>query len=213
MQQRQTEGPPPSAEGGEDEASDATLLERFCAGDGDAATQLYRRYAQPLRAVVLARFSPQLAPRLDVDDVLQSVFRSFFRTAATGVYRVPAGEDLWRLLLTIALNKVRAQGVFHQAAKRDVRATTSLDGAIDLLPGKQDEAARIFLQLALEEALSRLPPQHRVAVELRLQGYEVAAIAQRTGRARRTVERTLQQAQAQLIGLFGERPQKARPED
>ena len=29
-----------------------------------------------------------------------------------------------------------------------------------------------------------------------------AAIAQQTGRARRTVERMLQQAQAQLIGLF-----------
>jgi hypothetical protein len=39
-------------------------------------------------------------------------------------------------------------------------------------------------------------------IELRLQGHEVAAIAEQTGRSRRTVERNLQQALARLSALF-----------
>src|SRR3954470_2701126 len=107
--------------------SDRSLLRRLCGGDEEAATQLYHKYARRLHALVQARCSSHLASRLDAEDIVQSVFRSFFRVANTGVYDAPAGEDLWKLLLTIALNKVRTQGVYHRAAKRDVTMTTSLD--------------------------------------------------------------------------------------
>ena len=46
---------------------------------------------------------------------------SFFRKAGSGDYEVPHGEDLWKLFLVMALNKVRAKGAFHRAAKRDIR--------------------------------------------------------------------------------------------
>jgi RNA polymerase sigma-70 factor (ECF subfamily) len=141
---------------------------------------------------------------LDVEDVVQSVFRSFFRAANQGVYEVPDGKDLWLLLGTIALNKIRAQGEFHRAAKRDVRLTTSL-GFQDSPAAAQvwkDEAADTFLHLAIEEALEKLPLQQRAIVEFRLQGYEVADIARQVGRAKRTVERSLQQALAALRALF-----------
>jgi len=187
-----------------DSPSDNSLLRRFCAGDEEAATRLYHKYAQRLRALVQARCSSQLASRLDADDIVQSAFRSFFRVASTGVYDVPAGEDLWKLLLTIALNKVRTQGVFHRAAKRDVAMTTSLDveGVDQDIPARPDDLEETFLRMALEEALEKLPPQQRTMVELRLQGHDVVAIARQTGRAKRTVERNLQQALARLSALF-----------
>ena len=68
----------------------------------------------------MRRGRPGLASRVDPEDIVQSVFRSFFQRAITDAYSVPAGQDLWKLLLTIALNKVRSQGVYHRAAKRDV---------------------------------------------------------------------------------------------
>src|SRR5262249_12633917 len=137
-------------------------------------------------------------------DIVQSVFRSFFRVANTGVYDVPAGEDLWRLLLTIALSKVRAQVEFHRAAKRDVRVTVSLDaeGAGAYLRARQDDQEDAFLRMALDEALAALPQKQREMVELRLRGHDVNTISQQTRRAKRTVERNLQQARARLSALF-----------
>jgi DNA-directed RNA polymerase specialized sigma24 family protein len=43
-----------------------------------------------------------------------------------------------------------------------------------------------------------------VVVELRMEGYEVAEIAQQTGRSKRTVERILQESRNQLKVLLAE---------
>src|SRR5436189_5093408 len=114
---------------GTDAPSDHSLLRRLRGGSEDAAAQLYRRYAHRLRALARANTSAQLARRVDAEDIVQSVFRIFFAGASQGLYDVPAGDDLWKLLLVIALNKIRAEGVFHQAAKRDIRATADMDPA------------------------------------------------------------------------------------
>lgn len=182
--------------------SDGSLLARYCAGNDEAAAELYRRYAERLRRVVETQFSARLAARLDAEDIVQSAFGSFFRVARTGVYQVPAGEHLWKLLFTITLNKLRAQGVRHTAAKRDVRLTAPL-GEEALAPAGKDDLAEAQFYLVLGEALDRLAPLHRQMVELRLRGFEVAEIARQTGRAKRTAERVLQQAMAQLTTLFG----------
>jgi hypothetical protein len=55
------------------------------------------------------------------------------------------------------------------------------------------------------KALDKLPPQQRMVLELRLQGHDVSAIAQKTGRSRRTIERILQETHKQLTDLLGER--------
>src|SRR5437016_4908755 len=119
-----TETPPSRPEPGDqdmNEVSDASLLRRLRLGSEDAATQLYLRYAHRLRALARAQSSPELARRVDADEIVQSIFGSFFRVASTGHYDVPEGEEIWKLLLVIALHKIRAKGAFHRAAKRDVR--------------------------------------------------------------------------------------------
>src|SRR5580658_3450132 len=92
--------------------SDRSLLVRLRGGQQDAATELYLRYAQRLRALVRSRCSPQLSRRLEPDDIVQSVFRRFFRRVLQGDYDVPPGEELWGLLLVIALNKIRTEEAF-----------------------------------------------------------------------------------------------------
>jgi RNA polymerase sigma-70 factor, ECF subfamily len=153
--------------------------------------------------VVKARTSAALASRLDAEDIVQSVFRSFFRCAAGQVYQVPDGGDLWKLLLTIALNKVRAQGIFHHAAKRDVDLTRSMSAeGSDLALQAREDHGDVEMQVALDDAVSRLPEAQRAMVELRLAGHEVEEIARQVGRSKRTVERNLQQALARLSALF-----------
>jgi RNA polymerase sigma-70 factor (ECF subfamily) len=185
------------------EPSDHSLLRRFRRGNQDAANLLYRRYAHRLQALVRARFLPDLASRVDPEDIVQSVFGSFFRGVNRGAYDVPAGEELWNLFMVITLNKIRAKGVFHRAAKRDVRQTIGgddIDRSLDDL--RSGNGAYVHLKLAVEEALDRLPPQHRLVVQLRMEGHEVVEIAQQTGRSKRSVERLLQECRECLSRLL-----------
>ncbi len=194
------------AEARPDGPSDHSLLQRYRRGSQDAATQLYLRYVGRLRGLARAQISPDLARRIDLDDIVQSVFRSFFRRANSGYYDVPAGEELWRLFLVIALHKIRNQGTFHNAAKRDVRRTAGgehLDHTLEARAGGEG-TAYAFLQLVIDEALGRLLPQHKQMVELRIEGYEVGEIARKTGRSKRTVERILQEARSALRNLLDE---------
>jgi RNA polymerase sigma factor (sigma-70 family) len=173
-------------------------------GSQDAATQLYLRYVHRLRALTQAQCSAQLSREVDAEEIVQSIFGSFFRAASQGYYDVPAGEELWRLFLVIALNKIRAKGKYHRAAKRDARLTVRGEGIEDqaAVRGKKGEDDLAFLQLSVNEALDMLPPQHKQMVTLRIEGYEVAEIAQQTGRSHRTVERILQQARQRLTELL-----------
>ena len=180
--------------------SDHSLLRRFRRGQDDGPTLLYLRYAERLRALAATQIAQGLAGRVDSEDIVQSVFRTFFRRAAQGQYDVPEGEELWKLLLVIALNKVRAVGAYHRAARRDVRRTSggeTFDRAIDTEVGR-DEAALSVLRLVIDEILDALPSGHRPIVELRVEGYEVAEIADRVQRSKRTVERVLQEFRQRL---------------
>jgi RNA polymerase sigma-70 factor, ECF subfamily len=171
--------------------SDRSLLRRVRGGDNDAATEIYLRYARRLEFLAQKQCSPELAARFDPEDVVQSVFRTFFRRAERGDYVVPDGEELWKLLLVIAMNKIRANGAFHRAAKRDVRLT--LSGKPVEESSAQDQTALTVLRMVVEQVLEGLSATHRKIVELRIEGHEVAEIAERTGRAKRSVERLLQE--------------------
>ena len=181
---------------------DFDLVRLLKGGDPEAARTLYARYARRLRALVDRRLAPDLACRVDPDDVVQSVFRTFLRGVSEDRYHVPDGSDLWGLLLVLALNKVRAYGEFHRAAKRDVRQTLPLD---EDTPGgpAADVQTDPFLHSVAEDLLGRFLPVHRQMIELRLQGYAVAEIAHRTGRSKRTVERILRDCRSCLLEMVG----------
>ncbi len=186
------------------EATDKSLLRRFRAGSEDAATSLYLRYAERLSRLANREVSADLARRVDSDDIVQSVFRTFFRRAASGQYDVVDREDLWKLLLVMALNKIRSSGSFHRAAKRSASKTISIDGDVSAqqLPKNQQEAFHV-LKLTVEEIVGSLPTEHRDIVWLRIEGLEFDEIVNRTGRAKRTVERILQSFRQKLFSSLG----------
>jgi RNA polymerase sigma-70 factor (ECF subfamily) len=188
------------------EASDRALLGRFRDGQAEASTRLYCKYSGRLRALATALRPRDLASRVDPEDIVQSVFRTFFRRVAQGHYDVPDGQEIWKLLLVIALNKVRAAGVHHRAAKRDVRLTVG--GEVYNLAARtalgHDEVAMTDLRLVVVQALEKLPRSHRAMAELRIEGYDVAEIAQRVRRSKRSVERVLQEFRTRLDALIHE---------
>ena len=74
------------------EPSDGSLLRRLRKGEQDAATRLYLRYARRLHGLATAQTGQDLKSRVDPEDIVQSVFRTFFRRAQEGHYEVPDGE-------------------------------------------------------------------------------------------------------------------------
>lgn len=171
--------------------TDRSLLRRYQAGDDDAATDLYVRYAPRLRSLARLHCGHDFAGRFDAEDVVQSVFRTFFQGARRQAYEVPPDGELWALLMVLAINKVRELVGRHRAMKRSVHQTATVDD-LDSLPALAgDDAAAAFLRMIFDEQLADLPASNREIVRLRAEGYEVGEIAGRTGRARRTVERVL----------------------
>lgn len=174
------------------EIVDHQLMERLHGGDREAATEIYRRYADRLLGVAQRNTPADLRTRFDPEDVVQSVFRTFFRRAEAGAYAVPEGDDLWKLFLVISLNKIRRLGNFHRSAKRDVTKTTLFVAqSPDELPEAQDSVR--VLEMTIEEILAECPEHARQMIRLRIEGCDVAEIATRTSRSKRSVERVLQQ--------------------
>jgi RNA polymerase sigma-70 factor (ECF subfamily) len=186
--------------------SDGSLVRRFQAGDGDAATTLYKRYAQRLQRLAKRNTGSDLAARFDAEDVVQSVFRTFFRRVQKGFYDLPAGEELWRLLLVISLNKIRALAVYHRAQKRNVGTTIAPDQRMmsQVACEDADDLAFRSLRLVVSEALCDLPEVQQRMILRRIDGCQVEEIAAETGRSKRTVERVLQNFRDRLREIIDE---------
>ena len=181
------------------QGSDVILLDRFRAGDQDAALQLYYRYADRLFRLASQNTPAELAPRFDPEDIVQSVFRTFFRRAAKGQYEAPEGDELWKLLLVMALNKVRSRAAYHRASKRDIRKTLPLPASSEPFDDRNAEEAKRILCMSVDEIIQKQPPSHQGIIRLRIDGLEVQAIADRENRSKRTVERILQSFRTKLL--------------
>lgn len=187
------------------EPSDHSLLRRVKDGKQDAADALYYRYANRLIALARKNSSPELAAQVDSDEIVQSVFGSFFRGAQQGYYDIPEGEELWKLLLVISFNKIRTKVAYHRAAMRDSRLTVTsneLDYRTSRLAA--GEIASRELHMTIDDALCTMPDDYRKIVSLRIEGHTVGEVAQRVKRSKRTVERILQEVRGSLSNMLDE---------
>ncbi len=174
--------------------SDAELLNRYQSGDRDAALEIYTRYAQRLVFLTKKQSSEQLSAKVDADEIVQSVFRTFFRRASDGNYQLPDGDELWGLFLVISLNKIRKKSEYFQAAKRDTSRTKPIR---DNYPATDQSPVEI-LRITVDELISMLPEEYQGVIRDRIQGFEVVEISDRNKISRRTTERVLQSFRQQL---------------
>lgn len=179
------------AEPGSD--SDAALLRRVQDGELTAATSLYVRYANRLRNVAIYNTSSGLAREVPADDIVQSVFRTFLRNAAKGVYQLPDRVELWGLLMAMTLTKIRKAAEFHGAIRRDFhKKLTGNDALLSDQSDSWDSWALIDLKMTVDECIAKHTPLQGKMIQMRIDGYQIEEIAKATKRSKRTVERTLQ---------------------
>jgi RNA polymerase sigma-70 factor, ECF subfamily len=179
------------------------LIRRLRAGDPQAPDELYALFARRLTRIAEQHLSQKLAGRLDGDDVVQSVFRTFFRRSAEGEFRIDSSAQLWRLLVKITLLKARAKGRHHTAGIRDVGAETGAGGEqwlVDAVSREPGPLEAVMLVDQIETLLHGLPPLHCHVLDLRLQGVGPSDIASQVGVSRQTVQRALTLLQGRLEG-------------
>jgi len=175
------------------------LLNQYRAGDQQAAVDLHDRYVHRLIALARSRISGKLARRVDPEDVVQSVYRSFFINAREERYVFEQSGDLWRLLSSMTVNKVLRQVQHHRRRKRSIDQDQSIYGAgndsggpIEAIAAGPSPSEVLVMIEELEQIMESLDPLHRRILELRLQDHSSEQIAREVCRSERTVRRVLQ---------------------
>jgi RNA polymerase sigma factor (sigma-70 family) len=182
------------------------LLERYRDGDDLAAEALFARYFDRLTFLARSRLSPRLASRTDPEDIVLSVYRSFFIDTRAGRFALRRGGDLWRLLASMTKHKLLRQVRHHRAERRSVDLERPLDQADEagfFIRGQEPTPEdAVALADELEWVVSRLDLFGRRVLELRMQGAQLSEIAEDTGRSQRTVRRALDQIRELLAKRF-----------
>ncbi len=183
------------------------LMDRVSGGDEEAARALFEAYARRLVGLAASRLPRALAPKVDAEDVVQSVFRSFFARCGEGRFTLEGWDSLWTVLTVLTVRKCGHRVRYFRAGRRDVQRESppaadlsdSREGWQPAAPEPTPPEAALLAE-TLEEVLRGLKPAHRPIVELRLQGYTVEEVSRLAGCTERTVYRVLDKVRALLEG-------------
>ncbi|MFK7817091.1 MAG: RNA polymerase sigma factor [Planctomycetaceae bacterium] len=155
-------------------------------------TDAVERFAARLVAMAKSRLPDRLKRRVDPEDIVQSVFRSFFERNNDGRFTFNEATDVWRLLAAITYRKVQRTIRYHHQQQRDVARDVP---DAEESPPAQDIAptasAVIMMMELLDGILERLPATHREILTLRLENFSIDEIAEELSVSSRTVNRAL----------------------
>lgn len=166
------------------------FVRRIRAGDDRAAQELVNRFESLIRREVRLRISGNQVNRaFDSVDVTQSVLANFFERAATGQFEFERPDQLARLLVTMARNKLVSRVRSERRQIRDIRRVTTEPDAINQVADGQPSPSEIVARKELLERLrTLLSDEERQIIDLRNQGLgwdEVATQLGGSGQARR----------------------------
>jgi RNA polymerase sigma factor (sigma-70 family) len=196
-------------------------IELVKAGDSVAATRLWQHYFDRLVRSVRARLVGQNRAVSDEEDIVLSVFDSFYHAAENGRFPdLSDRDDLWRLLLRMAARKV------IDKRRRDRRQRRGGNVKLQALEQAGDDARVIeaigdepspemvlMMQESVEQLFSHLGVgQLSDLAGAKLEGYSNAELAQRFGCSERTIERRLhlirEKCQQELVEFHEHPPKK-----
>jgi RNA polymerase sigma-70 factor (ECF subfamily) len=178
------------------------LMVRLRNRDDDAAAAVFHRYAARLIALARSRLGPEVRQKVDPEDVLQSVYRSFFVRQQDGQIDLEGWDNLWSMLALITLRKCANQVAHFRAECRDVRrevgAGPQADPVCEVLSGDPSPSEAAVLTEVVEQVLHGLEGRDREIVTLHLQGYSIPEISAQVEWAERTVHRILERVRKRL---------------
>lgn len=188
-----------------DEDSFEALIARIRAGDHRAAEELVRLYEPLVRRELRVKMSSRRLGRVvDSVDICQSVWSSFFVRVAAGQYDLENPQQLARLLISMARNKLASQTRRQTSQKRDV-SRMDFDG--ELLSSIPNRDSSPSTQLKVNELLDliheKLSDDERKVSELRRTGLTWEAVAEILGGTAQARRMQLDRAAERVIGQLG----------
>jgi RNA polymerase sigma-70 factor (ECF subfamily) len=172
-------------------------------GDADGVAELIvRRFADRLVALAARRISERLRRRVEAEDVVQSVFRTFFRRLDDGLMELRDWESLWGLLARIAVCRICRHAEHNAAARRN--QNREVDWTADAQPFDRDPATEeVLIAEDLHACLvDAMPKQYRPILLRILDGGTHEEIARELGTSISTVERVHRRARDRLAALL-----------
>jgi RNA polymerase sigma-70 factor, ECF subfamily len=181
------------------------LMNRLHTGDDAAAAEVFRRFTDQLIHLARCQLDAGTLGKTDPEDVVQSVYRSFFTRYRAGQFDIETWNELWGLLTTITLRKCVNRVEYFQAERRDVRrevnCPTSEEGSgvgWEALDREPTPLEAVVLAETVEQVLLGTAAVERPIVELSLQGYTALEISSHVHRSERTVRRVRARLKKQL---------------
>lgn len=180
-------------------ANVAELLGRVRTGDPTAAEDLVRTYEPELRRAIRVRLTDARLRRLvDSIDICQSVLAGFFVRTAAGQYDIQTPEELLKLLVTMARNRVIDWARRSQADRRDGRRNVSMQtadgGEMQFESGQAGPVSVLVSRDLLEQVRNRLNADELKLMEQRAEGRNWNEIAATTGEQANAVRMRLTRA-------------------
>ncbi|HBE69134.1 MAG TPA: RNA polymerase subunit sigma-70 [Planctomycetaceae bacterium] len=169
-------------------------------GDSVAASELWRHYFDRLVRAVRVRLGGQNRAPSDEEDIVLSVFNSFYDAAQQGRFPDLADRDsLWQVLLRMSVRKVIDKRRHDQRIRRGgehVLHSIEVDEenrAFHEIVGNEPSPEMILMmQEAVEQLFSHLGDgQLRDLAGAKLEGYTNAELASKFECSERTIERRL----------------------
>jgi RNA polymerase sigma factor (sigma-70 family) len=169
-------------------------------GDSTAANRIWKLYFDRLVRAVRQRLYGQNRAVSDEEDIVLSVFESFYAAAEKGRFPdLSDRDDLWRLLLTMSARKVIDKRRRDQRQRRGGKvAVHSLDGGadesviIEAIGNEPSPEMVLMMQESVEQLFFHLGVgQLQDLAGAKLEGYSNAEIAERFECSERTIERRL----------------------
>jgi RNA polymerase sigma-70 factor (ECF subfamily) len=182
------------------------LLARVRAGDERAATDLVRQLEPELRRAVRVRLGdPRLRRVVDSVDICQSVLANFFVRARLGEFDLSQPDQLLRMLMVMARNKLQDRARRQHAQKRDARQLEALPaGDLDALVGNEPEPGRILASRdLLTEVRKLLTDEERMLADRRAVGLDWPEIATQVGGQPDTLRKKLNRALDRVMAHLG----------
>ena len=162
----------------------ADFLRRIRLGDEEAAVELVRRYEPVIRREVRLGISDSRLNRaFDSIDVCQSVLASFFARAATGQYELESPEQLVKLLMSMARNKLASLARREQRLRRDARRVAATQPEdLEQVVDTAVSPSNIVLQRELVDRMrAELTDDERRIADLRVEGMGWEEVAEHLG--------------------------------
>jgi DNA-directed RNA polymerase specialized sigma24 family protein len=189
-----------------DESSFVDIMSRLRQRDNAAAAEVFRRFSHRLVALARTHLEARVRRKVDAEDVIQSVLKSFFIRYQEGQFHLDDWNNLWSMLVVITLRKCGHQVAHYRAACRSVERETVPLAASDEAVHDWEAVARdptpsqaALLAEAVTELMTDLNDAlERQILEMALQGFVTADISSRVGRGERTVQRVLQRVRNKL---------------